>query len=144
MGRIRLHVALDCSAFSLETFIIDNIEAGATIVTDSWRSYQFIDKQQYRHEITNQSKAGNRENLYGAHLVTSLIKRLIRGTYHGRFEPKYLQNYLDEYVFRFNRRKSKSIGKKFMRMVQQAVKSVKVTYKEIKWDIDPLSEYYAT
>ncbi len=64
--------------------------------------------------------------------------------YHGRFEPKYLQNYLDEYVFRFNRRKSKSIGKKFMRLVQQAVKSAKVTYEEIKWDIDPISEYFAT
>ena len=31
-----------------------------------------------------------------------------------------------------------------MRIVQQAVKSAKVTYKEIKWDIDPISEYYAT
>ncbi len=26
MGRIRLHVALDCSGYSLETFIDDNIE----------------------------------------------------------------------------------------------------------------------
>ena len=91
MGRICLHIALDCSAYSLETFIICNIEPGATIVSDSWRSYQFIDKEQYRHEITNQSKATTRENLYGVHLVTSLVKRLIRGTYHGRFEPKYLQ-----------------------------------------------------
>ena len=84
------------------------------------------------------------ENLYGVHLITSLIKRLIRGTYQGRFEPKYLQNYLDEYVFRFNRRKTEFIGKKFMRLVQQVVQSVKVTYREIKWDIDPISEYYAT
>jgi len=55
--------------------------------------------------------------------VPSLIKRLIPGTFHGRFESKYLQNYLDDYVFRFNRRKSKSIGNKCMRMVQQVVKS---------------------
>jgi hypothetical protein len=144
MGRIRLHLALDCSAYSLETFILDNIEAGSNIATDSWRSYDFIDSEQYTHEKTNQRSTKNYESLYGAHLVTSLIKRLIRGTYQGRFEPKYLQNYLDEYVFRFNRRKSKSIGKKFMRIVQQVVKSAKVTYKEIKWDIDPLSEFYAT
>ena len=144
MGRIRLHISLDCSAYSLETFILQNVEPGSTIATDSWPSYHFINKELYTHEITNQSKTKNRENLYGVHLVTSLIKRLIRGTYQGRFEPKYLQNYLDEYVFRFNRRKSKSIGKKFMRIVQQVVKSVKVTYKEIKWDIDPISEYYAT
>jgi hypothetical protein len=83
------------------------------------------------------------ENLYGAHLVTTLVKRLIRGTFQGRFEPKYLQNYLDEFIFRFNRRKSKSIGKKFMRIVQQAVNSSKITCKQILWDMDPISEYYA-
>ena len=43
MGRIRLHVALDCTAYSLETFILDNIEPGSTIATDSLRSYNFID-----------------------------------------------------------------------------------------------------
>jgi hypothetical protein len=31
-----------------------------------------------------------------------------------------------------------------MRIVQQVVKSIKVTYGEIKWDIDPISEYFAT
>ena len=144
MGRIRLHIALDCSAYSLETFILHHVEPGSMIVTDSWRSYNFIDNDQYAHEKTYQSRSENNESLYGAHLVTSLVKRLIRGTYQGRFEPKYLQNYLDEYVFRFNRRKSMCIGKKFMRIVQQVVKSAKVTYKEIKWDIDPISEYFAT
>jgi hypothetical protein len=144
MGRIRLHVALDCSAYSLETFILDNIEPGSLIATDSWRSYIFIDNNQCFHEKTKQSTSKETESLYGAHLVASLIKRLIRGTYHGRFEPKYLQNYLDEFVFRFNRRSSKSIGKKFMRIVQQVLESVEVTYDEIKWDIDPISEYFAT
>lgn len=144
MGRIRLHIALDCSSYSLETFILENIETGSTVATDSLRSYDFLGDGPYVHEKTNQSSTNDYESLYGVHLVTSLIKRLIRGTYQGRFEPKYLQNYLDEYVFRFNRRKSKSIGKKFMRIVQQVVASAKVTYDEIKWDIDPLSEYYAT
>ena len=144
MGRIRLHIALDCTAYSLETVILDNVEPGSTIATDSWKSYNFIDSVLCAHEKTNQSKTRDKERLYGVHLVTSLVKRLIRGTFQGRFEPKYLQNYLDEYVFRFNRRKSKSIGKKFMRLVQQVVKSAKVTSSEIKWDIDPISEYYAT
>jgi len=144
MGRIRLHVALDCSAYSLETFILDNVEPGSTVVTDSWKSYNFIEDAQCAHVKINQSSSKDNQSLYGVHLVTSLIRRLVRGTFHGRFEPKYLQNYLDEYVFRFNRRKSKSIGKKFMRMVQQVVKSSKVTYSEIMWDMDPISEYYAT
>ena len=144
MGRIRLHIALDCSGYSLETFILDNIKPGATIATDEWQSYNVIDKKQYRREITNQSKSQNYDKLYGVHLVITLVKRLIRGTYQCRFEPKYLQNYLDEYVFRFNRRKSRNIGKKFMRIVQQAIKTPRITWPAIPWDMDPLSEHFAT
>ena len=144
MGRIRLHVVLDCTAYSLETFILHNVESGSTIATDSWKSYNFIEDAQCAHEKTNQRRSMDNESMYGVHLVTSLIKRLIRGNFQGRFEPKYLQNYLDEYVFRFNRRKSKSIGKIFMRIVQQVVKSTKLNCSEIQWDIDPISEYFVT
>ena len=144
MGRIRVHVALDCSGYSLKNFILDNIEPGATIATDDWQSYNIIDNEQFRREITNQSKTRDYDKLYGVHLVTTLIKRLIRGTYQGRFEPKYLQNYLDEYVFRFNRRKSRSIGKKFMRIVQQALQTPRITWIQIPWDLDPLSECLVT
>ncbi len=144
MGRIRLHVALDCSAYSLETFILHHVAPGSTIATDALQSYNFIAASGYIHEKTNQSQSGNYKPLYGAHLVTSLVKRLFQGTFQGRLEPKYLQNYLDEYVFRFNRRKSKSIGKIFMRIVQQVVHSTKIVAGEIKWDLDPLSEHFAT
>jgi hypothetical protein len=95
------------------------------------------------HHPINLSKSGNKNALYGVHLIATLIKRLIRGTHQGRFEPKYLQNYLDEYVFRFNRRKSKYIGKKFMRIVEHVMKSVKLKCSEIKFDFDPISEFFA-
>ena len=144
MGRIRLHVALDCSAYSLETFILDNVAPGSTIATDSWVGYNFIKDTQWSHEKSIQRRSVDNKNLYGVHLIASLVKRLIRGTFQGRFEPKYLQNYLDEYAFRFNRRKSKSVGQIFLRLVQQAVKSVKITCSQIRWDIDPISEFYAT
>ena len=142
IGRIRLQVILDYSAYSLETFITENIQPGSNIATDSWSSYSSILKEQYQHVPTNQSKAGkDHDSLYGVHLVASLVKRLVRGTFQGRFEPKYLQNYLDEYVFRFNRRKSKYIGKKFMRIVQQVIKSSKIKWVQIKFDLDPISEF---
>jgi hypothetical protein len=69
--------------------------------------------------------------LPAVHLVASLLKRIMLGTFQGRFEPKHLQGYLDEYVFRFNRRTSKSVGKKFMRIVQQVVASMKITQNQI-------------
>jgi len=123
MGRIRMHVALDCSAYSLETFVLDNLQPGSIIVTDSWRGYNFIQDADCVHHKSKQRCSKTNQGLYGVHLVISSIKRLIRGTFQGHFEPKYLQNYLDEYVFRFSRRKSKSIGKKFMQLVQQTAKS---------------------
>ena len=79
MGRIRLHVALDCSAYSLETFILDNVEHGSTIATDSWKSYNFIEDAKCAHEKSHQGSFKDNESLYGVHLVTSLVKRLIRG-----------------------------------------------------------------
>lgn len=144
IGRARMQVALDCSSYSLETFINHNIEAGSTVATDKWSSYQPIVNMRYNHEVVDApDQKGPESGLYGAHLVVSLVKRLIRSTFQGRFEPKYLQNYLDEYIFRFNRRKSKSIGKKFMRIVQQVIKSRKISNRDIQCDLDPISEYFS-
>ena len=144
IDRARMQVALDCSSYSLETFINHNIEAGSTVATDKWSSYQPIVNIRYHHEIVDAAnQKGSESRLYGAHLVVSLVKRLIRSTFQGRFEPKSLQNYLDEYVFRFNRRKSRSIGKKFMRIVQQVIKSRNINNKDIQWDLDPISEFFS-
>lgn len=38
-----MHAAFDSKAFSSETFIFDNVEPDSTIVTVSWRSYDFIE-----------------------------------------------------------------------------------------------------
>jgi len=77
MGCISLHVTLDCSAFSLETFIFDNIEPGSTIANDSWKSYNFIEDAQCAHEKFNLSSAIGNESLYGVHLIASLVKGFI-------------------------------------------------------------------
>ncbi|MEX2231531.1 MAG: IS1595 family transposase, partial [Cyclobacteriaceae bacterium] len=134
LGRIRLKVIPDCSSDSILPFIDKYIEPGSTIVSDGWKGYYPIDKNLYAHKQVISSKAVDKDSvLPGVHLVASLVKRLIRGTFQCRFDPKYLQNYLDEYVFRFNRRKSRSVGKKFMRIVQQAVDSIKINYNDIKY-----------
>ena len=144
IGRVRLQVALDCTAYSLQTFINHNINDGSKVVTDKFMSYPTILRERYRHvTIESQDKNDPEKGLYGAHLIVSLVKRLIRGTFQGRFDAKYLQNYLDEYVFRFNRRKSRSVGKKFMRIVQQIIKSCKIRNKDIQFDLDPISEYFS-
>ena len=44
---------------------------------------------------------------------------------------EHLQGYLDEFAFRFNRRKSRSRGKLFYRLAQQAVATEPSTYRQI-------------
>ena len=62
------------------------------------------------------------------HLVCSLLQRWLMGTHQGAVSRKRLDYYLDEFTFRFNRRTSKSRGKLFFRLAQQAVAVDPVTY----------------
>jgi len=142
IGRIRLKVIPNCSSDSLVAFINDTVEPGTTVCTDGWKGYYGLDDTMYNHYQVFQNKTSAKESvLPGVHLIASLVKRMILGTHHGRFDPHYLQNYLDEYVFRFNRRNSKSIGKKFMRIVQQAVSSTKITFSQMIKKANDFSEY---
>ena len=65
------------------------------------------------------------------HLVISLLKRWLMGTHQGAVSHKHLDYYLDEFTFRFNRRRSKSRGKLFLRLAQQAVAVDPVTHYRI-------------
>ena len=65
------------------------------------------------------------------HRVASLLKRWILGTHQGAVSYDYLDYYLDEFTFRFNRRKSKSRGKLFYRLMQQAAQGAPATFDAI-------------
>jgi hypothetical protein len=64
--------------------------------------------------------------------VVSLLKRWLLGTHQGAIRIPYLDYYLDEFTFRFNPRKSKSRGKLFYRLVQQAMAVDPMMGKDIK------------
>ena len=130
-GRIRLQVVPDSSGDVLARFVSMNVIPGSCVRTDGWKGYNFASKN-YVHEKVITSKTVDKNSvLPGVHRIASLVKRLVLGTFQGRFGPEHLQSYMDEYVFRFNRRTSRNIGKKFMRIVQQVSSSTKITYKQI-------------
>jgi hypothetical protein len=60
--------------------------------------------------------------------VISLLKRWLLGTHQGAIAHAHLDDYLDEFTFRFNRRTSKSRGKLFYRLAQQAVQTDPVPF----------------
>ena len=65
------------------------------------------------------SKQSVTELLPRVHLVAALLKRWLLGTHQGAVSPEHLDYYLDEFTFRFNRRRSRSRGKLFYRLLQQ-------------------------
>lgn len=71
------------------------------------------------------------KNFPHVHLVASLLKRWLMATHQGAVQKQHLQGYLDEFVFRFNRRRSRHVGKIFHRLVEQLVVHKAKSYKTI-------------
>jgi transposase-like protein len=121
LGRLRMQVIDRCSADNLIPFMQTNVSTGSFVSTDGWKGYSSLSTKGYDHKQIITSKIDEKESvLPGVHLVISLFKRVVLGTFQGRFDEKYLQRYLDEYVFRFNRRTTKTVGKRFWRIAQFA------------------------
>jgi transposase-like protein len=124
IGRIRMARIADASAPSLQQFIRGAIEPGSVVHTDGWEGYRGLEKNGYRHQVTvlrGKGKDAAIELLPRVHLVAGLLKRWLLGTHQGSVSGNHLDYYLDEFTFRFNRRKSRSRGKLFYRLVEQAL-----------------------
>src|ERR1700730_478464 len=131
-GRIRMRVVKDCAAASLHPFIQDCIEPGSVIHTDGWQSYSGLEEKGYPREIAKLDTRKDASKLIPrVHRVASLLKRWLLGTHQGSVAYYYLPYYLDEFTFRFNRRKSKSRGKLFFRLMENAVSTAPNTYESM-------------
>jgi transposase-like protein len=133
IGRIRLRQIPDATAASLRSFIAESVEPGSTVVTDGWPGYDSLERLGYDreiHRIRGQRKVASKL-LPRVHLVVSLLKRWLLGTHQGAVASIHLPYYLDEFTFRFNRRRSRSRGKLFFRLVQQAAATQPTTYPQM-------------
>jgi hypothetical protein len=126
IGRIRLSHLADASGESLSGFVDEAVVAGSLLKTDDWSGYTSLPSLGYQRTILKP------EALALPHLVASLLKRWLLGTYQGAVRPTHLDYYLDEFTFRFNRRTSRSRGKLFYRLVQQAAMVDPIPAKDLK------------
>jgi len=131
IGRIRLGRVADASSESLATFVLGSVEEGALVRTDGWRGYGFLEGRGYGRLVARKEEVVGDDLLPLAHRVASLLKRRLLGTHQGAVRESHLDYYLDEFTFRFNRRTSRSRGKLFFRLVQQAVATEPVTRKDL-------------
>jgi transposase-like protein len=130
IGRIRLKHIPDASAESLHLFIATSVEPGSVVHTDGWKGYNNLEASGYKTKVTILSRKEQEahELLPRVHRVASLLKRWILGTHQGAISHEHLAYYLDEFTFRFNRRTSRSRGKLFYRLLQQAVQTAPAPY----------------
>ncbi len=132
-GRIRMRRIPDVSGNSLVPFICDVVKPDSEILTDGWSGYNSVSKHSYTHSRTVLSVSGDPAHVAmpGVHRIAALLKRWLLGIHQGAASGKHLEYYLDEYTFRFNRRTSRSRGMLFYRLMQQAVASASVPYRQI-------------
>jgi transposase-like protein len=111
----------------------NSIEPGSTVHTDGWQGYKGLEQKGYACEATviGKPRKDAIQLLPHVHLVVSLLKRWLLGTHQGAVSRPHLAYYLDEFTFRFNRRTSKSRGKLFYRLVQQAVLTAPAPYDKL-------------
>lgn len=131
IGRIRLRRVPDASGPSLEGAVKEAVEPGSIVCTDGWEGYAGLSKIGYVHQVARENADVGENLLPKVNRVVALLKRWLLGTYQGRVLPSYLDYYLDEFTFRFNRRTSRSRGKLFYRLIQQAVAIEPVLAKDI-------------
>lgn len=132
-GRIRLRrIPLDSERYLLP-FVREAVAPGSQVRTDGAAAYRSLPEHGYRHKryVMAGSDIPAHSTMPGVHRVASLLKRWLLGTHHGAVQPSQLDYYLDEFTFRFNRRTSRSRGLLFYRVLEQAVITDPITYREI-------------
>ncbi|MEA2424349.1 MAG: hypothetical protein QOH13_759, partial [Thermoleophilaceae bacterium] len=106
--------------------------AGARVITDGWRSYPPATAGLYVHEpLAGAAGPDASKLLPGVHKVSSLAKRWLLGTHQGSVDVAHLPSYLNEFVFRFNRRRSRSRGLVFYRVLELAADHDPVRYRDL-------------
>jgi len=103
-GRVRLRVIARANAHDLHKFVRENVEEGATLVTDGSPSYDGLYGYKRIEQIVGQAGLHADDVLPRFHTMVGNLKAWLLGTHHGAVREKHLQAYLDEFVFRFNRR----------------------------------------
>ena len=134
-GRCRMEIVGDGSAASLHPFVARHVEPGATVITDAWMGYHGLAGLGYAHRRRSQRAARARGEdpgaLPGVHRAASLAQRWLLGTHQGRVDDTHLQAHLNEFSFRFNRRRSRSRGLVFYRLLELAVGHDPVRYRDL-------------
>jgi transposase-like protein len=144
LRQVRAKVVPNVRRETLQNEILDQIEKGGTVYTDSAPAYDRLLLQGYMHQMVNHVQEYVRGEVHtqGIENFWSLLKRTLRGTYVA-VEPFHLDRYISEQVFRYNDRATRdnplTDSDRFVLAVSQIV-GKRLTYAELTGKVEETRE----
>ena len=109
-NEVRAKVVRTVDGATLQGFVREHTEPGATVHTDEHASYKEL-RLDYRHEAVNHTVSEyvrGRAHTNGMESFWSMLKRAHTGTFH-KISPKHLQRYVNEFAGKHNVRHSDTL-----------------------------------
>ena len=103
-GEVHAEVVTDTKAPTLQAFVVQHANPGATVVTDTHGGYVGLERAGYKHIRINHSAGQyviDMAHTNGIESFWSLLKRGYIGVYH-YMSAKHLDRYVNEFSFRHN------------------------------------------
>ena len=142
--KVRAQVVPNVTRKALTDMIVDGVQKGSKVYSDSYPAYKSLPTLEFVHETVNHVKEYVRGEVHTNSIENfwSLLKRGLKGTYVA-VEPFHLDRYLDEQVFRYNNRTTKDNPvddrDRFMLAVSQ-IANKRLTYEELTGKVEETSE----
>ena len=108
-NEVRAEVVQRTDGATLQGFVREHTEAGATVYTDDAAAYRGM--REFRHEAVNHTVSEyvrGQAHTNGIESFWSMLKRAHDGTFH-KISPKHLQRYVSEFAGKHNHRESATV-----------------------------------
>ena len=129
-GKVKVAVIEKTDAVTLEGFILNSVQAGATVFTDEHRGYSGLSKS-FRHQSVKHSVGeyvNGMAHTNGIESFWAMLKRGYKGTYH-QMSAKHIERYVTEFAGRHNVRGCDTIVQ--MTMLAKGLDGKRLRYDDL-------------
>lgn len=127
---LKMDVVENMKKQSVKKSVDKNIVQGSHIITDGYKSYQWLEQEGFTHQsIRIYNPKETLRYLPWVHIMIGNVKGIIKGVHHG-VSPKHLQRFLTEFCYRFNRRFIEN--NMFKHLINACLNTQTITYAELK------------
>lgn len=130
-NEVRAKVVESTNALTLQGFVVEHTEPGATVYSDEAAAYRHLP---YHHEAVKHSASEyvrGMAHTNGVESFWSMLKRAHTGTYH-KMSPKHLDRYVQQFAGKHNFRSDDTMTQ--MSSVASGLVGKSLTYEELTKD----------